>query len=417
MTGRESVVVTGYGAVSPYGAGVSRLVAGLRSGESAVRSMVDLWRDLPRGSACLLGAPVLEDPDVSSIPRKQRRCMSRGGMLAHLATEEALERADLPRSLLGSGRVGAIFGDTIASPDGLESFFRSYLIDRDITHVPAGGFFRVMGHSASANIAANFGIRGRVLAMPAACAAGAFAVGTGFEHIRWGVSDVMICGGLEELHPLTSAIFDLVGASSTHFNDRPGRAPAPFDAGRDGTVCGEGAGVLVLESESHARRRGAKILARLLGFSGLADGSSMAQPSIESMVACFRQALADAEIGPGSIDYVNAHATATPQGDAAEAQAIAAVFGGDVRVSGLKGYVGHTLGASGTIESIASLEMMRGGFVVPTGKLVEVDPACAMIRHQRVLEETTITHFAKSAFGFGGMNAVLIFARYDHGSH
>jgi 3-oxoacyl-[acyl-carrier-protein] synthase II len=317
---------------------------------------------------------------------------------------------------LESGRTGAVVGDTFPSAGSLEDFYRLYIVERDIRQVPAGGFFRVMGHSCSANVAACLGLRGRVLATPAACAAGAFAVGTGLELIRWGVQDVVLCGGVEELHPTTSAIFDIVGASSTHWNDAPERSPAPFDRGRDGTVCGEGAGFIVLESEEHARRRGARILARALGFAGLSDGSVMAQPGLESMIRCMVSALDDAESTAGEIDYISAHATATIHGDAAEATAIARVFGDAVPVSGLKGYIGHTLGASGTIESIACLEMMAGNYIIPTGKLREVDPECSIIRHQLTLESRRIRRIIKSSFGFGGMNAVLVFGRNDNGS-
>jgi 3-oxoacyl-[acyl-carrier-protein] synthase II len=412
----HNVVVTGYGVISPYGVGVDRLMGGLREQTSAVRSMAAEWQGLAQGMVCMLGAPVPEAIDVASIPRKNRRGMGRAAMLAQLAVREAVQHAALSPDLLRSGRAGAVVGDTIPSAGSLEGFYRHYLMERDIRQVPAGGFFRVMGHSCSANIAACLGLRGRVLATPAACAAGAFAVGTGMELVRWGVQDVVLCGGVEELHPTTSAIFDIVGASSSHWNDAPERSPAPFDKNRDGTVCGEGAGFLVLESEQHAEQREARILARVLGFGGVADGSNMAQPGLESMVRCFKSALQDAALSPQEIDYVNAHATATTHGDRAEATAIAQVFGDAVPVSGLKGYIGHTLGASGTIESIAGLEMMAGGYIIPTGKLQQVDPECAMVRHQLALESRRIDRFVKSSFGFGGMNAVLVFGRYDNGS-
>lgn len=414
---RREVVITGYGAVSPYGVGVRRLITGLREGRSAVRSMAREWEGLAEGMACMLGAPVQEPIDPSLIPRKHRRAMGRGSILAHLATQEAIQHAGISREDLESGRLGAAFGDTIPSAGSLEAFFRQYLVERNIRQVPSGGFFRVMGHSCSANIAAAFNIRGRVQATPAACAAGAFAMGAGFELIRWGVQDIMLCGGVEELHPTTSAIFDIVGASSTRWNDAPEMSPAPFDRKRDGTVCGEGAGVLVLESEERARARGARILARVLGFSGISDGTNMAQPGLESMVRCLRAALEDADLPPREIDYVSAHATGTEQGDTAEAMAIAEVFGDSTPVSGLKGYIGHTLGASGPIESIASLETMSAGYIIPTGKLEDIDPDCAVIRHQLRLETRSVGKIVKSSFGFGGMNAVLVFGRYEDGSH
>ncbi len=378
--------------------------------------MASEWGGLVQGMACMLGAPLTEKIDATAIPRKHRRGMGRSAILVQIAVLEAVGHAGLSDEHLHSQRTGAVVGDTFPSAASLEDFYKLYITERDIRQVPAGGFFRVMGHSCSANVAACLGLRGRVLATPAACAAGAFAVGTGLELIRWGVQDVVLCGGVEELHPTTSAIFDIVGASSSHWNDAPERSPAPFDVDRDGTVCGEGAGVLVLESEEHARNRGARIHADVLGYAGLSDGSNMAQPGLESMIRCMESALADADVAPDGIDYINAHATATPHGDLAEAAAIAKVFGDKVPVSGLKGYIGHTLGASGTIESIACLEMMAGDYIIPTGKLRKVDPECSIINHQLTLESRRIRRVVKSSFGFGGMNAVLVFGRHDNGS-
>ena len=404
-----AVVVTGCGGVSPFGVGANRLVHALRAGRSAVRTMGQEWTRGVRGTACQLACPVEEEIDFKVIARKHRRSMGRGALLAQLASAEALAQAGVHEPLLRGGRVGVALGDTLTGPSSLEDFYRCYLVEKDVSQVAANGFFQVMGHSCAANVAAAFGITGRVQGTPAACAAASLAATVSVELIRAGVQDVMVCGGAEECHPTTSAIFDIVGAASTHFNDRPERAPAPFDRERDGTVCGEGAGVLILESEEHARARGARPLAEVLGVAATCDGEQMTQPGVESMERCMRLALADAGLEPKAIDYVNAHATGTVQGDRTEAEAIARVFGDRTPVSGFKGYLGHTLGASGALESIVVLDMMSEGYVLPTGKLRHVAPECSGIRHVLEVERRPVARAMKCSFGFGGVNAVLIF--------
>jgi 3-oxoacyl-[acyl-carrier-protein] synthase II len=405
-----SVVVTGYGVVTPFGAGVETLMDALERGASAVRSLGDGWNGDVEGSYTRLGAPVPDDIDLQSVPRKQRRSMGRGTLFAQLAANEAVARAGLTVATLTSGRVGVAIGSTITSPFGLAEFFTHYLVEKSVRQVPANGFFRVMGNSTAANLATAFGLTGRVHATPAACASGVVAMGVGVELIRAGLQDVVLCGGEEELHPATTAIFDTVGAASTHYNDRPELAPAPFDRDRDGTVCGEGAGVLVLEGEEHARRRGAPILGRLLGAASNADGESLASPGVAAMVRCMRAALADAGLGPDQIDYVSAHGTGTVAGDQAEAEALAEVLGVGPPVASLKSHLGHTLGASGAIEAVACLEMMRRGFLVPTAKLRNLDPECARITHLRELRRTGARRILKVAFGFGGANGAVLLA-------
>lgn len=413
---RNCVVVTGRGAVSPYGVGVDRLIEGLRNRRSTVRTMEDDWTKGVRGTACRLACPVEGEVDIQTIPRKHRRSMGRGALLAQLAATEAVSEAAITEQLLRSGRLGVAIGDTLTAPSSLEDFFSRYLIDRDVSQVAANGFFRVMGHSCAANVAVALGAAGRVLGTPAACAASSLAVVVSAELIRGGVQDVMVCGGAEECHPTTSAIFDILGAASTHFNYSPDSAPAPFDRDRDGTVCGEGAGILVVEAEDHARARGARPLADVLGVAATCDGAQMANPGVESMERCIRLALTDAGLDADDIEYVNAHATGTVQGDEAEAEALARVFGAETPVSGLKGYLGHTLGASGALESIAVLDMIREGYLLPTGKLRNVASECAGIRHVVAVEHRPIAHAVKCSFGFGGINAVLVFGRRIDGS-
>jgi len=377
--------------------------------------MTELWPPPVEGAYCQIAAPIGSPLDVKQIPRKFRRSMGRDSVLTFLAVKEAVAMAGIPDEMYASSRLGITVGSTATSAASLEDYFRAYLVDKNVRQVPANGFFRVMGHSCAANIANALGVTGRVHATPAACASGLIALGMGYELICAGIQDIMICGGTEELHPTAVATFDIVGASSMHCNEHPERAPAPFDKDRDGTVCGEGAGVVVLENEEHARSRGARPLAAVRGFASTCDGESMAQPGIDSISQCLTATLADAGVQPDEIDYINAHATGTVHGDVAEARALASIFPEHIPVSGLKGYLGHTLGASGAIESIATLEMMRGGYVIPTAKLHTLDPACAGINHITTMQERRISMALKCSFGFGGVNGTMIFGRMEDG--
>jgi 3-oxoacyl-[acyl-carrier-protein] synthase II len=330
-------------------------------------------------------------------------------MLSHLASLEALAQAGVGEELLRSGRAGVSYGSSIGSVASLEEAFTSYLRTGDMSQLPSGIFFQVMSHTCAANLAHAFGMTGRVLAPNAACAAATMAIGLGFEAIRSGAQDLMVCGGAEELHPIVTGTFDLVQAASIGFNDRPEQTPRPFDKDRDGTVCGEGAGTLVLESEESARRRGAGPLAEVVGFGTSCDGEHMAQPHRASIVQCLHNALDNAGMMPDAIDYVNAHGTGTVLGDAAEAEAIREVFGGrPVPVSSLKGHIGHTLGASGALEMIASITMLREGYLLPTRNLETPGEDCGGLRFVRQVERRRIRVFVKNSFAFGGTNTVLV---------
>ncbi|TAL26371.1 MAG: beta-ketoacyl-[acyl-carrier-protein] synthase family protein, partial [Nitrospirae bacterium] len=233
------------------------------------------------------------------------------------------------------------------------------------------------------------------------------AIGTGYDLIRLGRQDILLCGGAEELHPTVTGSFDILFATSTKYNDAPQKTPRPFDRDRDGLVCGEGSGLLVLESYERATARNANIYAEIIGYSTTANGLHVSQSNKESMVSCMRQALSDSGVKSDSI-YVNAHATATLQGDQEEAEAIREVFGSAVPVSSLKGYIGHTLGASGAIELIASLLMMKNGNIYPTLNLDNISPECQGIDHVTNQKKKEIDLILKNCFAFGGINAALV---------
>jgi 3-oxoacyl-[acyl-carrier-protein] synthase II len=246
----------------------------------------------------------------------------------------------------------------------------------------------------------------------AACVSASQAVGAGYEAIKAGAQNVMICGGSEEMHWVPAGVFDILFATSTRYNDRPDLSPRPFDRDRDGLVVAEGAGTVVLEELEHARRRGARIHAEVLGYGTNCDGAHVTAPSADGMADAMRLALADAALAPDRIDYVNAHATATLVGDVSESHASLSVLGPKVPISSTKGFTGHTLGACGTIEVAFCVAMMRDGFIAPTRNLDRVDPECAKLDYVfGAPRDAKLEHVMTNNFAFGGINTSLILGR------
>jgi 3-oxoacyl-[acyl-carrier-protein] synthase II len=254
-----------------------------------------------------------------------------------------------------------------------------------------------------------FGLKGRILPTSSACTSGSQAIGYGFETIQAGKQKLMLCGGAEELSGPGVAVFDTLFATSTR-NDEANLTPRPFDRTRDGLVVGEGAATLVLEEYEHARARGARIYAEVIGFGCNSDGNHITQPTSETMATAMQMALQDAQLSPEAIGYVSAHGTATDRGDIAESHATANVLGARVPISSMKSYVGHTLGACGALESWWAIEMMRNGWFAPTINLNEPDPACAELDYIMGAGRTMRTeHVMNNNFAFGGINTSLIF--------
>lgn len=401
----KRVVITGLGVVSPFGNGVAALMTGIAAGRSAVRRMAG-WEEYV-GLQSLVGAPV-EMVDEKRIPRQKRRSMGRMSIFAAQAADEALADAGIDLATEDPWRVGCAIGSTMGSAKSINDAFELMLPDRDLGRLSSTQFFQCMSHTAAVNVAQYLEIHGTIMAPAAACASALHAIGTGCDLIRLGRQEVLLCGGAEELHPTVTGSFDILMATSTGFNDRPEKTPRPFDRDRDGLVCGEGCGLVVLEEYERAVRRGARIYAEVTGFCTTASGLHVSQSNRESMVVCMRQALEQAGIGPRDVDYINAHATATLQGDQEEAEAIRDVFGADVPVSSLKGYFGHTLGASGSIELAAALKMMEGGLIHPTLHLDNVAADCAGIRHVTAPFAKELRTIVKNGFAFGGINATLV---------
>ncbi len=404
----KRVVITGVGVVTPFGNGLPALMQGIVEGRSTVQRM-EGWEQYI-GLRSLVAAPVTIQ-DEKSIPRQKRRSMGRMSIFAAQAADEAIADAGLKLMDEDQWRVGCVIGSTMGSAKSINDTFETMLPDKDLSRLNSTMFFQCMSHTAAVNVAQYLGLNGMIMAPAAACASALHAIGIGYDLIRLGRQDVLLCGGAEELHPTVTGSFDILFATSTKYNDRPHMTPRPFDRDRDGLVCGEGSGLVVLEDYDRAIRRKAKIYAEIVGYSTTANGLHVSQSNKESMVHCMRQAINDANVTTGAIDYVSAHATATIQGDQEETEAIREVFGETVPVSSLKGYIGHTLGASGAIELAASLMMMEHDVIYPTLNLENVSTECEGIQHVMEPLKKQVRTVLKNGFAFGGINAALVYKK------
>ncbi len=379
---------------------------GIDAGRSAVRAM-EGWEQYS-GLRSLVGAPVTMQ-DEKLIPRQKRRSMGRMSIFAAQAADEAIADSGFKLADEDPWRVGCVIGSTMGSAKSINDAFELMLPDKDLSKLNSTMFFHCMSHTAAVNTAQYLGLNGTIMAPAAACASALHAIGTGYDLIRLGRQDVLLCGGAEELHPTVTGSFDILYATSTKYNDRPHMTPRPFDKDRDGLVCGEGSGLLVLEEYEHAVKRKARIYAEITGYCTTANGLHVSQSNKASMVACMHRALDEAGLKPSDIDYISAHATATIQGDQEEAEAVRDLFGASVPVSSLKGYIGHTLGASGAIELAASLKMMERNVIYPTLNLEAVSPECDGIRHVMQPLKQPVKTVLKNGFAFGGINAALVY--------
>jgi 3-oxoacyl-[acyl-carrier-protein] synthase II len=416
MTGRR-VVVTGMGAVTPLGNDVPSTWAGLVAGRSGITT-IDAF-DPTRLSVRIAGQ--VRDLDASHVlDRKDQRRVDRYIQFGLVAAREAMNQAGLPERLEGAlaERTGAILGTGLGGVGTLEDGFTTNVTrgpDRISPFLIAYGIPNV----GAGQIAISFGMTGPNFATVSACATGGHAIGEAYETIRRDDADVMLAGGSEAgIYETLVGGFASMRALSTR-NDDPPAASRPFDAGRDGFVCGEGAGVLVLEELSHAERRGATPLAELVGYGATADASHITLPAPGGIgaVRAARRALDKAGLEPADVDHVNAHATSTPEGDRSELEAIRTILGehaGDVPITANKSMIGHTLGAAGAIESIATVMTIRDSCVPPTVNLTDPDPAAegmTIVAGEAARHDVRVA--LSNSFGFGGQNTALLFRRWD----
>ncbi len=405
---QRRVAVTGMAGLSPIGCDWETVSANLKQGHTGIR-LFDEWREYS-GLNSFLGAPVVGFETPSHYPRKMRRMMGRVSLLAVRATELALDNAGLIGDpILTSGRTGVSHGSSTGSPESVMAFSQM-LETKSTDSIGANTYIRMMPHTTAAAIGLFFGLKGRLLPSSSACTSGSLSIGLSYEMIKFGLQDVMIAGGAEELSITEVAAFDTLYATST-LNDAPDQTPKPFDSQRDGLVVGEGAATLILEDMERAQTRGVEILAEVIGFGTNSDGKHPTQPTMETMAEAMSLALADADLAPEKIGYVNAHGTATDLGDIAESRATELTLGKGVPISSLKSYIGHTLGACGSLEAWMTLRMTKEGWVAPTINLTQVDERCGDLDYiMGAPRELRCEQVMSNNFAFGGVNTSLIFS-------
>lgn len=398
------VVVTGMGVASCLGNDLDSVSQSLAEGRSGIRAMPQ-YAELGLRSH-IAGTPAI-DLD-KQLDRRDLRFMGDAAAYAAVALKQAIADSGLTETSVSNPRTGLIAGSGGASSANIVEA-ADLLRQRGIRKVGATRVPRTMSSTVAACLATTYRIQGVSYSITSACATSAHCIGAGVEQIRWGIQDVMFCGGGEEEHWSLTCLFDAMGALSSASNATPATASRPYDAGRDGFVIAGGGGMLVLESLDHARARGARIYAEVVGHGVTSDGADMVQPSGEGAVRCMRQAL---ESVRGPVDYVNTHGTSTPVGDVIELRALRQVFGADVPpLSSTKSLSGHSLGAAGVHEAIYCLLAMRDGFLPASANIDTLDAEAAgfpIIRSTRAMRPTTVM---SNSFGFGGTNATLVLQR------
>jgi 3-oxoacyl-[acyl-carrier-protein] synthase II len=412
----ENVVVTGLGVISSLGNTSELMFKNLESGMCAFRSEPE-WEKYV-GLETFVSAPA-HPYDISALPRQCRRSMSPMSEMGFLAAIDALKDAQLnvarhaddnnPFFRPNAMKTGLVLGSTSGSPIYLETYFKKMIENHGPKGQMSTSFFKVMNHSVAANVALALDYSGPLLSPSSACSTSSQAVILAMQLIRAGVFDVAVVGGADELHYTSVAVFDTVKASAKNYNHNPQMIPGPFAKNRDGLVVSEGAGVIILESESHAKKRSAKIYAEISGGAYFCDGIHMSQPQADQMAVTMKEALKDAGLNPADIDYVNAHATATQVGDEQEVKAISSVFENqNIPVSSLKGHLGHSLAACGVIEIIAIIEMMKNKKIIGNRNVAEVSPGFEKVNVLTENKKGQINHVLSNNFAFGGMNTSLV---------
>jgi 3-oxoacyl-[acyl-carrier-protein] synthase II len=407
------VVITGFAAITPIGNTREEIVLHLTEGRSGVKSIRSDGLLTEHIHSGVFGT--VDYPIDYNFSRRYRKTMGPVAYYACQVAKEALAGSGLSNEFITSGRLGVAFGSTHGSPTVQRQIYRTFFGDSGskLSDIGAVEYLKSMVHTTAVNITKMFGITGRVISSCTACTTSSQSIGFGYEAVKFGMQDAMLCGGADEYDTTTVAVFDNLLACSTAFNATPHLTPRPFDVRRDGLVVGEGAGAVVLEDYESAKRRGAVILGEILGFACNNNGGDLILPNMDGIVQTIRLGLENAQISADQIDMVCAHATATKMGDVIEAQAIGRTYGQAPFVTALKSYMGHTMGSCGAIETILALIMMHEGFVAPTLNLDDVDERCAMIRHTRRLTEATIRTAAVQNFAFGGVNTSLILGKTE----
>ena len=400
------VVITGLGIVSSLGNNKQEVTDSLREGKSGIE-FVPEYEELGFRSH-VAGTVNINTEEL--IDRKVRRFMGNSAAYNYVAMQEAIEDSGLGDDMVSNVRTGLIAGSGGSSTENIV-LAADTLRNKGLRRVGPYMVPRTMSSTNSACLATPFKIKGVNYSISSACSTSAHCIGNGSELIQWDKQDIVFAGGGEELHWTLSLMFDAMGALSSKYNDSPETASRPYDATRDGFVIAGGGGMVVLEELEHAKKRGAKIYAEVVGYGATSDGYDMVQPSGEGAVRCMQQAMATVD---GPIDYINAHGTSTPVGDMRELEAMRTVFGDKVpKISSTKSLSGHSLGAAGVHEAIFSLLMMQENFLAESANIKEIVPAGAdfpIVREH--IDNAGVNIMMSNSFGFGGTNATLVFKRW-----
>ncbi len=402
------VVVTGLGIVSSIGNNANEVQASLHDARSGI-SFSDSFAE--HGFRCQVwGAPTLDPSGM--IDRRAMRFLSQGAAWNHVAMDQAIADAGLGESDITNERTGIVMGSGGPSTRTIVEAAEITLKNGSPKRIGPFAVPKAMSSTASATLATWFKIHGVNYSISSACSTSAHCIGNGYELIQWGKQDMVFAGGHEDLDWTMSDLFDAMGAMSSKFNDKASTASRAYDANRDGFVIAGGAGVLVLEELEHAKARGAKIYAEIVGYGATSDGYDMVAPSGEGAIRCMRQALSTVAT---PIDYINTHGTSTPVGDSKEMGAIREVFGEKMPyITSTKSLTGHSLGAAGVQESIYSILMMQGGFIGESAHIENLDPEFeGMPIVRKRIDNARIDTVLSNSFGFGGTNATLVFQRYS----
>lgn len=397
------VVVTGIGIVSCLGLNKDEVTVSLKEGKSGIRRIDEF---VEKGFRSQVAGKV--EVDFSErIDRKVRRFMGDSAALAYLAMQEAIEDSGLEKSDISNEKTGLVIGSGGGSPSNQWEAANIFL-EKGLRRVGPYRVTQTMGSTTAACLATPFGIKGINYSISSACATSAHCIGHAYEQIQFGKQDIVFAGGAEEMHWILTMMFDAMGALSTKYNETPDKASRPYDRARDGFVIANGGAVVVLEAYEHAKARGAQIYAEVTGFGSTSDGYDMVAPSGEGAVRCMKEAIATAR---QPIDYINAHGTSTPVGDVTELKAIREVFGENVPyISSTKSLAGHSLGATGAMEAIFSLLMMKHGFISASANIDDLDPeADGMPIVRNRIDDIELNAVLSNSFGFGGTNACLVF--------
>jgi 3-oxoacyl-[acyl-carrier-protein] synthase-1 len=405
------VVVTGIGIVSPIGNNAEEVTQSLREAKSGISFSEEFAE---HGFRCQVwGAPKLGLAELAEmVDRRAMRFLSKGGAWNHVAMKQAIGDAGLKEDGITDDRIGIVMGS--GGPSTLVIVEAADTTRNNNSPKRIGPFAvpKAMSSTASATLATWFKIHGVNYSISSACSTSAHCIGNAYELIQWGKQDMVFAGGHEDLDWTMSDLFDAMGAMSTKYNDRASVASRAYDADRDGFVIAGGAGVLVLEELEHAKARGARIHAEIIGYGATSDGYDMVAPSGEGAVRCMRQALSTVS---GRIDYINTHGTSTAIGDSREIGAIREVFGDNLpKITSTKSLTGQSLGAAGVQESIYSILMMKERFIGKSAHIEKLDPefeGVPIVRER--IDNATIDTVLSNSFGFGGTNATLVFRRYQ----